>query len=106
MTDVKLVDAKLKAAVAEIDVIDLAGRIIANPRRTQVSQAGELALAMAVERFWEIAIEAELLVRALDMQAGDYPEVREAAIEHQAATVKTMMAALRGATEEKNDAGR
>lgn len=59
------VDVLFEAAKA-IDVLDLAGSYIANPRRTMVPQSGILALAIVVERCWEICVEADVLVRALE----------------------------------------
>jgi hypothetical protein len=93
---------ELLAAVAEIDVIDLAGRVIADPRRARVSLAGELALALAVERFWSICIEAELLVNALE-RAMPWASADEDHAEHvalQMAAVRGQLAALRGETPE------
>ncbi|MEC9247164.1 MAG: hypothetical protein VYB05_20580, partial [Pseudomonadota bacterium] len=60
-------EQNLLSAASKVDVIDLAGRIIANPRRNAIaaSAADVVALAYAAERFWSIAIEAEILVRAL-----------------------------------------
>lgn len=83
----------LMAAAAQVDVVDLAGRIIANPRRTIVSTGGQLALALAFERTWAIAVEAEVLARALALPAGP---VRDHAVQQQAATVRSMMDAIRG----------
>lgn len=89
-------DAKLLAAV---DVIETAGRIIANPRRNAIaaSAAEVLALAYAADRFWAIALEADLLVRALKLPAG---EAGSFAIERQAAQVETLMAAICGEPKE------
>lgn len=101
-------------AASRIDVLDLAGRVIANPRRAAVGTAGELALAFATEKFWAVAIEADLLTRALSIEiTGDEHEdaAREAAIQHQAAEVSRLMAAIRGeansiTNEEENDGSR
>ena len=41
------IDSRLIELADEVDVIDLAGHIIANPRRARVSLAGQLALAHA-----------------------------------------------------------
>ncbi|MEO9612611.1 MAG: hypothetical protein ABJG86_09840 [Nitratireductor sp.] len=65
-----MTDDGLRQSAAEVDVLDLAGRIIANPRRTCVSQAGELALANAVEAFWSVALEAECMAKAEALRAG------------------------------------
>lgn len=83
---------------AQVDVIDLAGRIIANPRRNAIaaSAADVVALAYAAERFWSIAIEAEILVRVLkrEQTGNDHDE----AIQAQMDCISKMMAALRGTT--------
>lgn len=88
---------------AQVDVIDLAGRIIANPRRNAIaaSAADVVALAYAAERFWSIAIEAEILVRALkrEQTGNDHDEnERDEAIQAQMDCISKMMAALRGTT--------
>lgn len=59
----------LLTAAFRVDVLDAAGRIIANPRRRAVaaSSAEVLALAWAVEALNSVAIEAELLVRAMQL---------------------------------------
>lgn len=59
----------LTTAACRVDVLDAAGRIIANPRRRAVaaSSAEVLALAWATEALNTVAIEAELLVRALKL---------------------------------------
>lgn len=85
----------LLAAVAEVDVIDVAGAILGNPDRAQVSTAAQVALAMFAERTWEICIEADLLARALQMPSGG---ARDHAITVQTHRVRTLMAALRGET--------
>lgn len=92
-----MTDDRLVRAAANVDVIDAAGRIIANPRRNAIaaSAAEVLALAHAAERFWAVALEADLLVRALKLPAG---ELRTCAIERQAREVETLMAAIRGET--------
>lgn len=93
-------DSLLQAAAA-VDVIDAAGRIIANPRRNaiQASAAEVLALACATERFWAVCIEADLLWRALERaMPWDRPADGEH-LEHvagQMAAVRDLMAALRG----------
>lgn len=59
-------DRLLIAAVSQADVMDAAGRLIANPRRAVVSLAEQVAMARAVEQLQAVAIEAELLVNALN----------------------------------------
>lgn len=103
MTDPR--DTALLRLAAEIDVIDLAGQIIANPRATRVSLAGELALACGVERFWAVCLETELLIRALDMPivgTSENAATRHHAIFTQIATVRRLMAELRGETNTAN----
>lgn len=87
--------ARLLDAAARIDVIDLAGMIIANPDRHAMatSAAGVLALAHATERFWAIALEADILARAIGQLPDD--ELKAHAIETQARRVRQMMDALR-----------
>lgn len=93
----------MRAAASKVDVIDLAGRIIAHPARNAVaaSAADVLALSHAVERFWEIALEGEILARAVGLPADD---VRAHAVETQAARIKTLMNALRGTDNEESNA--
>lgn len=93
--------ARLMEAVAQVDVLELAGRIIADPRRARVSLAGDLALAIAVERFWEVALEADLLTRALALPETGEQEataLKDHAIRTQADRVRALTAAIRGET--------
>ncbi|RWB50802.1 hypothetical protein [Mesorhizobium sp.] len=62
----------LLAAVARLDMLDLTSRIITNPERNapRASVAEVYALARATEGLWAVAIEAKLLVSALDRQDG------------------------------------
>ncbi len=62
-------DEQIVAAAADVEVIDAAGRIIASPARNApaASVAEVLALAWATEALNAVAIEAELLVRALQL---------------------------------------
>jgi len=88
-------------AAAAVNVIDAAGRIIANPtRNAPAAPAAEvLALAFATERFWAVALEAELLVRALSLPItgnDDQDAARDAAIQHQSDEVTRLMTAIRG----------
>lgn len=101
-------DPKLLQEAAQVDVLDLAGRILADPRRANASQAGELALAFAVETFWSIAIEAEALVNAIEQLADASSEERAALRERRVGhctAIRTILAAVRGETteEEKTD---
>lgn len=96
-----MADDKLMLAAAHVDVIDLAGAIIARPRHAMVSVAGQLALAHAVERFWEVAVEAEVLARAARQQ--EPGQLRDLAIETQAIRVIELMNALRNTTTENDD---
>lgn len=66
MTDqLSATDRALLEAVARVDVMDTAGKLIANPRRAVISLAEQLAMAIAIEQFQAIAIEADRLARAL-----------------------------------------
>lgn len=107
---------KLLAAAADVDVIDAAGRILANPARNApaASAAAVYALALATERFWEVCIEAELFARAyqLPITGNDHSDAeRDEAVQSQLDRVLELMAALRGETPTEqenadgNDAG-
>lgn len=94
-------DAELLAAVSAVDVMDVAGLIIANPRRSRVSLVDELALALAVEQLQAIAIEADILVRAIALpEDGDdrAMALKDHAIQTQLDTVRALIAAARGET--------
>lgn len=101
-----MVTDRLQHAAAQVDIIDTAGRIIAHPHRHAPSaSAGEvLALAHAFEKSWAVAIEADLLVRALAMPMNTEAEIetRELACRTQAVRVHELMAAIRGETQEEN----
>ncbi|MBX3580802.1 MAG: hypothetical protein KF810_02750 [Rhizobiaceae bacterium] len=94
--------ADLTSHVAQVDVLDLAGRIITNPRRASISTAGGLALALALESAWEVALEAEILANALEMTM---PWSEEPDAEHQervaitAGRIRDLMAAIRNNTQ-------
>ncbi|RWE55177.1 MAG: hypothetical protein EOS24_23775 [Mesorhizobium sp.] len=81
----------LLAAVAKLDMIDLCGRIVADPERNAVraTTAEILALAMATEGLWAIALEASLLVSALERTM---PWAAEADAEHLEHVVLQMVA--------------
>jgi hypothetical protein len=91
--------AELLRQASQVDVLDLAGRIIANPDRAMCSQAGKLALAISVERMWEVCLEADQLARALERTM---PWDRDADPQHQRRVadavgyVRDLMAALCG----------
>lgn len=93
-------------SAGEIDVLELAGTIIANPRRARVSTAGEMALACAVEAFWSVALEAECLVAALDALADagadERAALRKRCVEHSLA-IRREMAAMRGPTPNQTE---
>jgi hypothetical protein len=95
-TDPNAVDG-LIAAAAAVDVIDAAGEIIGNPRRYAPSApAGMvLALACATERLWAIALEAEILARALVAGGFNDAETRRVVTE-QVAVLLNMLAEIRG----------
>lgn len=88
----------LIAAAAKVDVIDVAGRIISNPRRHFPTLAEGLALACAAESFHGVMVEAQLLVRALQLpitgnDASD--AARDHAIQTQVAILTHEFATLR-----------
>ena len=97
-----MTEAKLLAAADQVDVMEVAGRIIGHPCRhgPSATTAETVALAHAVERFWEVAIEADLLVRALRLpQETDHEtDAAEHAIASQADRISKLMAAIRGET--------
>ena len=82
-------------AAGLVDVIDLAGSIIADPNRRAMatSAAGVLALAHATERFWAIALEGEILARAVTQLPAD--DLKDHALQTQARRIRQMMDALR-----------
>lgn len=97
---------KLLAAAEQVDVLDAAGRIIANPKRAAIAApaATVLALASATERFWAVCIEAELLVRALARPTTDFTSeeqfaIRDHAIQTQAEAVSRLMLMIRLETQ-------
>lgn len=101
-----MAEDKLLAAASAIDVIDLAGRIIAHPRyqSTMTPAAGVVALAHAVEKFWAIALEAEILARALaelPARTGAETTLKTHAVETQRDRILSLMAALRGEQEDR-----
>lgn len=101
-------DNALLLAAVGVDVLDVAGRIIANPKRNAVaaSAAEVLALAHAAEKFWAVAIEAEVLVRAyaLPITGNDHSDaLRDDAIQLQLVRVTQLMTEIRGTEEEKTD---
>ena len=86
---------RLREAAAQVDVIEAAGRILAQPLRhgPSTSAATVLALASAVEIFWEIVIEADILIRAMAMPRTD-DTASEAVIEHAIQTQHERLTAL------------
>lgn len=93
-------ETKLRAAAADIDVVDLAGRVVANPARNAlaVSTAGTLALSLAFEATWAIALETEILIRALKLPItgdGEEDEVRAFAIQSQIDVLDHLLAPIR-----------
>jgi hypothetical protein len=97
---------KLIAAAEAVDVIDAAGRIIANPSRNAIaaSAAEVLALAWATEGFNAIVIEAELLVRALALPVESFTReeqfsARDQAVQTQVDRLCRQFALLGGDTQ-------
>ncbi|MBP0439467.1 hypothetical protein [Tianweitania sediminis] len=94
---------KLMAAVDRVDVLDAAGRVIANPTRHMASAASVIKMAHAVELFWKAVVEADLLVRALDLPKtgeANSDAAREAAIELQSQEVRRILFTIYGGTNE------
>lgn len=91
----------LLASAGQVDIMDVAGAIVANPERAMVSVAAKLALALFAERAWEVCLEADLLARAVTLPAD---AASAHAIRTQADRVRTLMAALCGETQEMTDA--
>jgi len=81
------------AAVARLDMLELTSRIIMNPERNapRASVAEIYALARATEGLWAVAIEAKLLVSALDHRDGPDIIVKERVAE-QLATLRDQLA--------------
>lgn len=84
----------LLAAVAQIDMIELCRRIVCNPERNapRATVAEVFALAKATEGLWAIALEASLLVGALDrsMVVG----IRADEVARQVATLRNLLTPL------------
>jgi len=92
-------------AACHVDVIEVAGRIIANPRRRAVgaSSAEVLALAWAAEALNSVAIEAELLVRAMQLPItgnDSQDAARDDAIQTRLANLAHQFAVMRAADNE------
>ncbi len=96
-------------AACRVDVLDVAGRIIANPRRRAVGAASAevLALAWGVEALNSVAIEAELLVRAmkLPITGNDAQDAaRDDAIQTRLANLAQQFAVMHAAdTQQENE---
>ena len=100
----------LLSAVAQVNMLDLSGRVISNPERNalSVTAAEVLALAMAMEGLWAITLEADLLVRAIRMPITGNDErdaARDAAVQHQTDEVSRLMAAIRGEIQTQPQTG-
>ncbi|MBZ9678922.1 hypothetical protein [Mesorhizobium sp. ES1-1] len=65
----------IRAAVSQIDMIELCSRIVTNPERNapKATVAEIYALARATEGLWAIALDAKLLISALG--TGNHHEV-------------------------------
>jgi len=101
-------DRALLDAVGSVDVIDAAGRTIANPWRAKLSLAEQLAMAIAIERTQGALIEARLLMSALELpETGDDHDqtVKDHAIQMQMHRLRAELAALdrQAATEQETD---
>lgn len=95
--------ASLIDAVSMVDLLDLAGRIQADPQRVRVSTADQLALAMGVEAMWEICLNAIATVRTIDL-AADAAGEEAKRLHNQLLTnlseIRERMSALTGTYEE------
>lgn len=90
--------ADILDTVRNVDVMDLAGRVIAEPERCRVSTAEQLTLALSVEALWGICLEAEAFVTALDRLADATPTERPALrdkLTNHAAEVQRRMRVMR-----------
>lgn len=89
---------------AVVDVLDVAGRIIAHPQRQAVaaSAAEIVALAHAVNTFWPVMeladMLAEHLLGAVSTQVAQDPELadRFSSIQQFADAIRSQIAAIRG----------
>ncbi|WP_054309995.1 hypothetical protein [Mesorhizobium sp. 1M-11] len=91
----------LRAAAAAVIIPDVAGRIAASPERqaSRATPAEVLALAWAAEGLTAVVIEAQLLVRALELPitGGDANDAaRDHAIQTQMGILNNQFAALFG----------
>ena len=92
-------DQLLLDGIARADVMDAAGRLIVNPYRAMVSLAERVAMAIAIEQLQAIAIEAELLVNALDLPESGVEAamaVKDHAVQSQIDAVRAALAVARG----------
>lgn len=90
----------------QVDVVDAARRLIANPDREVISRAAVLAMAYAVEGMWAVSVETDLLLRALalpDTGADGHDAAKDAAVQHQISEVTRLLASMRGPEQEKSD---
>ncbi len=67
--------ADLQKAVDQVDVLEAAGRLIADPDRAVCSRAAQIAMAQTIERVWGIALSgyelAMLHQRRMSILAGE-----------------------------------
>lgn len=93
----------LRALAAKVEVMDVAGEIIARPRHARVSTIQQLALALAFEQAWAIVLEANVLVHLLDrglpctgaLPYSEADQQHRRAIEDQAALIRKLLAPMR-----------
>lgn len=103
-------DRKLLDAASAADIMDAAGRMIANPWRAKLSLAEQFAMSIALERTQGALIEARLLLAALKLPetGNDHDQaVKDHTIQTQMHRLRAELAALDGqaATEEEADYG-
>ncbi|SDA39409.1 hypothetical protein [Mesorhizobium qingshengii] len=94
----------LLAAVSRLDMIELCSRIIMNPERNapRATVAEVFALAKATEGLWAIALEARLLVSALERST--VISVRADEVAQQMATLRALLTPLSPIpTRQEND---
>lgn len=93
-------------AAAAVEIVDVAGRILGNPRRhaPSATAAETLALAFAVEKLIDIALDAETLIAAIDeLETGDSEAMMEKdhRIAVQCAAITVKLAAIRRAADKQ-----
>lgn len=97
---------KLLEAVARVDVLDAADKVLANPTRHMTSAAAVIRMAIAVKLFWNVVLEADQLVCAigLPVTGNDHEDTaRDAAIERHTNEVRGLILAIYCETNEPTE---